>query len=187
MGAFVLMHSAYIGMNNGLWEGNPLVEWIGPSILGATSANAIAGLYLGSLLSNGSGYVERIRQALGLALFTGIAAMLLRPIGGLHSPSTSWSLSATTTALVLWVPLYWCTDVRGWTTGLGPFRTIGRNSLLLYQLSRYWIFVYWLSGLTFYHTLAESTALGITRAFVYTLFLGTLTFIATRNRVLLRV
>lgn len=187
IGVFVLFHAAFIGMKNGLAEGNWLVEWIGPSLLGATSANAIAGLYLGSLLSDGSGHVERIRRALGLALFTGIAAILLRPLGGLHSPSTSWSLAATTAALVLWAPLYWCADVRGWTTGLGPFRIIGTNSLLLYQLSRYWIFVYWLSGLTFYHTLAESTALGITRAFIYTLFLGAITVVATRNRVLLRV
>ena len=187
IGVFVLLHSAYIGMESGFAEGNRLVDWIGPSILGATSANAIAGLYLGALLSDDSRYAERIRRALGLALFTGIAAILLRPVGGLHSPSTSWSLSATTIALVIWAPLYWCTDVRGWTTGLGPFRTIGSNSLLLYQLSRYWIFVYWLTGLTFYDTLAESTALGITRAFVYTLILGAMTVIATRNRVLLRV
>jgi predicted acyltransferase len=187
IGVFILLHSAYIGMKSGLWEGNGLVNWIGPSLLGATSANAIAGLYLGSLLCDNSGAVARIRQALGVALFTGIAALLLRPVGGLHSPSTSWSLSATTIALVIWAPLSWCTDVRGWTTGLGPFRTIGSNSLLLYQLSRYWIFVYWLSGLAFYHTLAESTPLGISRAFVYTLFLGVMTVIATRNRVLLRV
>jgi heparan-alpha-glucosaminide N-acetyltransferase len=187
IGVFVLMHSAFIGMKSGLAEGNPLVAWIGPSLLGATSANAIAGLYLGSLLSDGSGHVERIRRALGLALFTGIAALLLQPVGGLHSPSTSWSLSATTAALVLWAPLYWCADVRGWTTGLGPFRTIGTNSLLLYQLSRYWIFVYWLSGLTFYETLAESTALGLARALVYTLFLGAMTLVATKYRVMLRV
>jgi len=187
LGVFALMHCAYIGIEKGPWTETPLVQWFTPTNLSATSANAIAGLYLGTLLCEDSGYWVKIRWALGLAIFTGIAAILLRPVGGLHRYSTSWSLTATTTALVLWAPLYWWTDVRGWTAGLDPFRTIGKNSLLLYQLSRYWIFIYWLSGLTFYEKLAESTALGITRALVYTLFLGLLTYTATKSRVILRV
>ena len=34
IGVFVLLHSAYIGMESGFAEGNRLVDWIGPSILG---------------------------------------------------------------------------------------------------------------------------------------------------------
>jgi len=54
-------------------------------------------------------------------------------------------------------------------------------------MSRYWIFIYWLTGLTFYETLGQNTALGIARAVAYTVFLGALTVIATKRRVLLKV
>ena len=187
IGVFVLMHSAFIGMENGLFNGNRLVEFIGQSALGTYSANAVAGLFIGTLLTEKSNHTEKIRRALGLAIFTGIAALFLRPVGGLHSPSTSWSLCATSCASILWVLLYWCTDLRGWKKGFGHIQTIGTNCLLLYQLSRYWIFIYWLSGLTFYDSLGENTATGIMRAMVYTLFLGTITVISTKKRILLRV
>ncbi|MBN1291726.1 MAG: DUF5009 domain-containing protein [Candidatus Latescibacteria bacterium] len=187
IGVFVLMHSAYLGMGNGLFHENWLVDLIGKSALGTYSANAVAGLYIGTLLREKSTHMEKIRRALGLAFFVGIAALFLRPVGGLHSPSTSWSLCATSCASVLWILLYWSTDLRGWTKGFVHIRTIGTNCLLIYQLSRYCIFIYWLSGLTFYDSLGENTTTGITRALVYTLFLGAITVILTKKRVLLRV
>jgi len=187
IGVFILMHSAFIGMENGLFQECWLVDLIGTSALGTYTANAVAGLTIGTLLSEESGQMEKIRWVLGLALFTGIAVIFLRPVGGLHIPSTSWSLCSTSCASIIWVLLYWCIDIRGWTRGLGHIRTIGKNTLLLYQLSRYWIFLYWLTGLTFYDTLGLNTATGITRALVYTLFLGVITVIATKKRVLLRV
>ena len=187
IGVFVLMHSAYIGMENGLLHGCWLVDLLGKSILGTSSANAVAGLFIGSLLTEDSGGWEKIRPVLGLAFFTASAALLLRPVGGLHSPSSSWSLWSTTCAALLWILLYWLTDIRGRMMGLDYIRTVGKNSLLLYQFSRYWIFLYWLSGLTFYETLGGNTATGITRAILYTVFLGAITVLLTKKRVLLRV
>ena len=187
IGVFVLMHSAYLGMANGLFSGSWPVDLIGKSVLGTSSANAVAGLFIGTLLMDKSGHKEKIRRALGLVFFTGMAAIFLRPLGGLRSPSTSWSLWASCFGSVLWTMLYWCVDIRGWRKGLGYIRIIGSNSLLIYQLSRYWIFIYWLTGLTFYDTLGENTTAGISRAIVYTVFLGTITVFATKRRVLLRV
>jgi heparan-alpha-glucosaminide N-acetyltransferase len=187
LGVFVLLHCMYIGIKGDLFQGVWLVNWIGASALGTISANAVAGLIIGTLLTEQSSQGEKIRRALGMGLFSGIAAFLTQPIGGLHSPSTSWSLSATGFAFIIWALLYWCIDVRGWKKGLDPLRTIGQNSLFLYQMSRYWIFIYWLTGLSFYETLGENTAIGITRAILYTVFLGAITVIATKKRVLLRV
>lgn len=186
-GAFMLMHCLYLGLTNGLFEGVWLVDFIGKTALGTYSTHAVAGLFIGTLLSEQSAYKDKIRWALGLALFTFTAAIFLRPIGGLHLPSTSWSLCCTGIALVLWTLFYWCTDVRGWTAGLNHVRIIGKNTLLLYQLARYGIFLYWLSGLTFYDSLAENTTTGIMRAAVYTFVLGAITVFATKKRVLLRV
>ncbi|MHB9028480.1 MAG: DUF5009 domain-containing protein [Candidatus Latescibacterota bacterium] len=187
IGVFVLMHCFFIGTGNGLFPGNRLVDWVGASVLGTVSANAVAGLLIGILLMEQSGPGEKIRRALGLALFTGLAAFLLQPVGGLRSPSASWSLYATSCGFVIWALFYWSIDIRGWKKGWNPVRLIGQNSLFLYQMSRYWIFIYWLAGLTFYETLGQNTAVGITRAILYTAFLGAITVWATKKRVLLRV
>ena len=77
------------------------------------------GLIIGTLLVEKSGYKEKIRIVLVLALFTYIAAFLLQPIGGLHSPYTSWSLYSTSAAFAIWAALYWCIDIRGWKKGTG--------------------------------------------------------------------
>jgi len=187
IGVFVLFHCMYIGITGGLFQDVWLVNWIGARILGTYSANALAGLIIGTLLTEQSGSKEKIRSALAMAAFAGLAAFLLQPVGGLHLPSTSWSLYSTSCGFVIWTLLYWCIDVKGWKKGWGPIRTVGQNCLFLYQMSRYWIFVYWLSGLIFYEALGADTATGIIRAIVYTAFLGTLTVIATKKRVYLRV
>jgi hypothetical protein len=187
IGVFVLFHCMYIGIRGGLFPDVWLVNWIGASILGTYSANAVAGLLIGVMLTESSGPKAKIRGALGLAVFAGMAAFLLQPVGGLHLPSTSWSLYSTSCAFAVWALLYWGIDVKGWKKGWGPIRTVGQNCLFLYQMSRYWIFIYWLSGLTFYEALGAKTATGIIRAVAYTAFLGTMTVIATRKRVFLRV
>ena len=187
IGVFVLIHCAFIGMKNGILHENWLVGFLGMSTIGTYLACAVAGLSIGTLLIGESSYKENIRWALGLAFFTGTASIFLRPIGGLHLPSTSWSLFSTSCAVVIWVLLYWCIDIRGWSTGLGHIRTIGKNSLLFYQLTRYWVWLYWLTGLTFYDTLAENTAIGIIRAIVYTLFISVITVFVAKKRVRLRV
>jgi heparan-alpha-glucosaminide N-acetyltransferase len=187
IGVFVLFHCLFIGIKGGLFQDVWLVNWIGASILGTYSANAVAGLIIGVLLMERSGPKEKIRGALGLAVFTGMAAFLLQPVGGLHLPSTSWSLYSTSCAFAAWALFYWSIDVKGWKKGWGPVRTVGQNCLFLYQMSRYWIFIYWLSGLTFYEALGADTATGIVRAVVYTAFLGTITVMATKKKVFLRV
>ncbi|MFC1606473.1 DUF5009 domain-containing protein [Candidatus Latescibacterota bacterium] len=187
IGIFVLFHSNFLGMSNDLFQGVWLVGLIGKSTLGTYSANAIGGLFVGTLLLEKSNPMEKIRSALGLSFFTLLAALILRPVGSFHIPSTSWSLCATCLGSFLWVVLYWCVDVRGWEKGFSHIRTIGKNSLLIYQLSRYFIFLYWLAGLTFYEALGDNVASGIARAVVYTLCLGVITVIATKKRVLLRV
>lgn len=187
IGVFVLFHCLYIGIKGGLFQDVWLVNWIGANILGTYSANAVAGLIVGILLIEPSNSNEKIRSALGLAVCAGLAAFLLQPIGGLHLPSTSWSLCATSCAFAFWALLYWSIDVKGQKKGWGPIRIVGQNCLFLYQMSRYCIFIYWLSGLTFYEALAANTAVGIIRAIVYTAFLGTIAVMATNRRVFLRV
>jgi heparan-alpha-glucosaminide N-acetyltransferase len=187
VGVFVLLHANYLGMSHGLFSDVWIINVIGNTTLGTASANAVAGLFIGTLLVENSSHMEKIRRALGLSLFAFLAAMLMRPVGGLDSPSTSWSLYATGFGALIWTLLYWSVDVRGWKTGLGYIQTIGSNSLLIYQLSRYWIFIYWFTGLTFYETLGGNLATGIARALAYTVFLGALTVFATGKRVLLRV
>lgn len=187
IGVFVLMLCVYIGTGDGLFQGCWLVDFIGRPALGTYGANAIAGLIIGILITEKFSHKEIIRRALGLALFTGMAAVFLRSLDGLHAPSISWSLFSTSSAFIIWAVLYWCVDVRGWSKGLGHLRSIGKNALLLYMLSRYCIFLYWLTGLTFYEALGENTAAGITRAILYTVFLGVITVMATKNRVRLKV
>ncbi len=187
IGIFVLFHCMFIGINGGLFRDIWLVHWIGARNLGTYTANSIAGLVIGSLLVDQSGSKEKIRHAMGMAIFAALAAFLLQPVGGLHLPSTSWSLYCTSAGFALWTLLYWAIDVKGWKKGWGPVRTVGQNCLFLYQMSRYWIFIYWLSGLTFYETLGADTTTGMVRAIVYTAFLGTLTVLATKKRVYLRV
>ncbi len=187
IGIFVLIHCAYLGMMNGLFRGNWLVEFLGTSTIGSYLPCAIAGLTIGNLLMEEVGYMKIIRWVLGLALFTGCASLVLRPLGGLHLPSTSWSLFSTCSASAVFALLYWCIDIHGWVKGLGYIRTIGKNSLLLYQLTRYWIWLYWLTALTFYDTLGENTATGIIRAIVYILFIGMITVFAAKKRVRLRI
>lgn len=105
----------------------------------------------------------------------------------LHLPSTAWSLSATSIALVIWALLYWVTDVRGlFTRVLDPLRTVGQNSLMIYQFARYGILVYWLTGLTFYDRLA-TPGIGIVRSLCYALLLAALTYVLTKKRVFLKV
>ncbi len=187
IGVFALFHCMFIAIKGGLFEGVWLINWIGTSALGTVSANAIAGLIIGTLLIEESGHRDKIHRALVFSLFTFLAAYLLQPIGGLHSPSTSWSLYSTSCAFALWALLYWSIDIKGWKKGLDPIRTIGQNCLFLYQMSRYWIFIYWLAGLSFYETLGQNTALGIVRAILYITFLGAITVMATKKRIMLRV
>lgn len=187
MGVFVLMHCLFMGIQGGLFEGGWLFKWIGSSVLSTLSANAVAGLAIGILLREKLHHGEIIRRILGIAVFTALAAFLLRHAGGLRSPSPSWSLSATSFGFAIWLALYWVVDVRGWNRGLYPIRAIGQNCLFLYQMSRYWIFIYWLSGLTFYEALGANTATGILRALVYVAFLGGITVLATRKKIILRV
>ncbi len=187
LGVFFLFHCLYIGIKGGLFQDVWLANWIGPSILGTYSANAVAGLIVGVLLIEQSSSKQKIREALELAVLTGLAAFLLQPVGGLHLPSTSWSLYSTSCAFAIWALLYWSIDVKGWKKRWSPIRTVGQNCLFLYQMSRYWIFLYWLTGLTFYEALGANTGVGIIRAAVYTVFLGTLTVLATKKRVFLRV
>ena len=187
LGIFLLLHCMYIGITGNLFQGVWLINWIGAPILGTVSANAVGGLIVGTLLAEQSGHREKIFRALGMGLFTFIAAFLLQPVGGLHRLSTSWSLYATSFAFVIWALLYWCIDIKGWKKGLNPIRLIGQNCLFLYQMSRYWIFIYWFTGLTFYETLGQNTYMGITRAILYTVFLGAITVLATRKRILLKV
>jgi predicted acyltransferase len=186
-GVFLLFHCLYIGIKGGLFQGVGLVSWIGAPLLGTYTANAVAGLIVGVLLTELSSPKEKIRSALGLAGLTGLAAFLLQPVGGLHMPSTSWSLYSTSCAFAIWALLYWIIDVKGWKKRWSPIRTVGQNCLFLYQMSRYWIFIYWLSGLTFYEALGANTAVGIIRAAAYTAFLGAITIIATKKRIFLRV
>ena len=50
LGVFALFHCLYIGIKGGLFPDVWLVNWIGASILGTYSANAVAGLIIGVLL-----------------------------------------------------------------------------------------------------------------------------------------
>lgn len=187
LGVFVLFHCMYIGIKGGLVPDAGLVHWIGAPLLGTYTANAVAGLTVGVLLTEATLPMQKVRSALGMAVLTGLAAFLLQPVGGLHIPSTSWSLYSTCCAFVIWALLYGIIDLKGWKKGWGPVRTVGQNCLFLYQMSRYWIFIYWLSGLTFYEALGQSTVVGIVRAVAYTAFLAAITVAATKKRALLRV
>ncbi len=184
---FVVFHCLYVAIKGGLIPDVGLVKWVGAPLLGTYTANALAGLIVGVVLTEQSRPAKKIRQALGLAVLIGLAAFLLQPVGGLHMPSTSWSLYATSCAFAVWALLYWAIDVKGWIKRWRPVRTVGQNCLFLYQMSRYWIFIYWLTGLAFYEALGTNTAVGIIRAAAYTAFLATLTVIATKKRILLRV
>lgn len=196
---FVLMHLAFIGWTTGYLPVTGLVKWLGQTTLTTYAANTIAGVCIGTLLSEGSGYKKNIRWALAMACLTGIAVIALRISAPAHMPgsklaeatdfylgSTCWSLSATSIALAIWSLFYWVTDIKGFTTGLNPLRIVGQNSLLIYQFGRYGIFVYWLTGLTFYDKLA-TPGIGIARSLVYALVLATITYYATKKRVFLKV
>jgi heparan-alpha-glucosaminide N-acetyltransferase len=130
LGVFVLFHCMYLAIQDrlfrGVWLVGWLVSWIGASALGTATANTVAGLIIGTLLLEQSGYREKIRTVLSVALFTGIAAILLQKVGGLRSPNSTWSLSATTAGFAIWALLYWCIDIKGWKRGLDSIRTIGR-------------------------------------------------------------
>lgn len=196
---FVLMHLAFIGWTTGYLPVTGLVKWFGQTTLTTYAANTIAGVCIGTLLSEGSNYWKNIRWALAMACFTGLAVLALR-FAPAHMPgsklaaatefylgSTCWSLSATSIALALWALLYWITDIRGrLTTVLEPLRTVGQNSLLIYQLARYGILAYWLTGLTFYDRLA-TPGVGIARSLCYALLLAALTYALTKKRVFLKV
>lgn len=186
-GVFVLFQCLYIAIKGGLVPDAGLAHWIGAPLLGTYTANAVAGLVVGVMLAEPTRPAQKIRQALGLAVVAGLSAFLLQPVGGLHMPSTSWSLYATCFSFAIWALLYWAIDVRGWKKGWSPVRTVGQNCLFLYQMSRYWIFIYWLTGLMFYDALGTNTLVGIIRAALYTAFLGTITILATKKRVFLRV
>ncbi|MCE5230747.1 DUF5009 domain-containing protein [bacterium] len=188
---FIAMHAVYAGWVLDKIPVTPWIKWFGRSTLTTYTANTIAGLYIGILLSRNSGPMRKILSALAMAAAAAAAAFALRNIGaplGVHMPSNSWSLSATAIALAAWAALYWLTDVQGWFTRiLDPLRVVGQNSLLIYQLARYMIFIYFLSGLTFYHKLATPTNVGIARSACYALLLAALTYYATKKRVFLKV
>ena len=187
IGIFVLFHSTFLGITHGLFEGSLIVNRLGNAILGTFSANAIAGLFVGILLMEKTGPEEKIRNALWLSLFTFVAAIFLRPLGGLHMPSASWSLCATCCGSSLWALLYWSVDVKGWRKGLDHIRLIGSNCLFIYHLSRYSVYLYYVTGLTFYETLEGNLTTGIVRALLKTLVLSAITLFATKRRYFLRI
>ncbi len=187
LGVFALVHAFYLGMKNGLFEGNWLIGFLGASVIGSVLACGIAGLLIGTLLNDSSDAKRLIQWGLLLGLFSLIATFLLRPLGGISRSTTSWSLFSTGCASLVWALLYWLIDLRGWSKGLEYIRVIGKNSLMLYQFSRFWIWLYWLTGLTFYDTLAQNTYTGISRALVYVLFLGFITVLLSNRKVRLRV
>lgn len=187
LGLFALVHAFYLGIRNGRFEGNWLIGFLGASVVGTVLACGIAGLLIGTLLIESPGKKRLIQWGLSIGLFSLTASFLLRPLGGLHMPSTSWSFFSTGCASIVWTLLYWSIDIRGWSKGLGYIRIIGRNSLMLYQFSRFWIWLYWLTGLTFYDTLAQNTYTGITRALVYVLFLGAVTVLLSNRKIRLKV
>lgn len=186
---FALMHAAYLAMSAGWYTAPAWMKWVGRSTITTFSANTVAGLCVGMLLADASAWKDKIRWALIFALAAAIGAVIAHPVGdlGYHMPSSSWSLSATAIALVAWAALYWLTDIKGFRTGLDPLRTVGQNSLLLFQLSRYGILCYWLTGLTFYDALAQPTAVGMARSFGYAILLAAITYFATKKRVFLKV
>lgn len=80
IGIFVLIYCAYLGIMNGLFRDNRLVEFLGTSTIGSYLPCAIAGLTIGTLLIEEVGYMKIVRWVLGL--------------GALHRLCVSDSLAA---------------------------------------------------------------------------------------------
>ncbi|MFA7194209.1 MAG: DUF5009 domain-containing protein [Candidatus Neomarinimicrobiota bacterium] len=100
----------------------------------------------------------------------------------------SWALYSSAICVVLFMLIYWISDIRGKELGYGFFKPVAVNPLLAYLLHVMFIYVFRLIGIAgFYGTELGSGIIGILRAMVYTGFIYLLTRLLTRAGLRLRL
>lgn len=105
--------------------------------------------------------ISRLNEALGLAALLFIAGWILRPyyhIGKIGATPT-WGLYCSVIAIIVFIVLYWITDLKGINRWTKFFRPAGSNPLLTYIIP----FIFWALYRTFhFYLLPDSLRTGIT-------------------------
>jgi heparan-alpha-glucosaminide N-acetyltransferase len=117
-----------------------LTNYIGiGEMLGAHPSITVAGLLLGSILiaPDTTTVASRVRFALLFAAGFAAAALLLNGLYGIskNSATPSWCLWSCAITAMVWLLLYFVTDVRRVGFIANPLATAGQNVLLAYLIS----------------------------------------------------
>lgn len=165
--------------------------WLGGHIGGHASITT-AGIITAMILrdeSNVKTLNEKIRAILLLALFLFIAGYLLQPLYGIskNQATPAWSLYCSAICCLIFLILFWLTDVkkiRAWAQFLHP---AGSNPLLAYILPGIVYALLTLSGIRILPDYFGSGLAGIIRSLVFSLLILGLTNILSRWHVRLHL
>jgi heparan-alpha-glucosaminide N-acetyltransferase len=110
---------------------------------GSQTAITMAGVVLGSLLlATGSiqSPASKIRFALVFAILMSIGGLLLVRTFGIskNNATPTWCLWSAAITTMLWIPLFWLIDVRGFRAWSIPLAWAGASALMIYILSDLW-------------------------------------------------
>jgi predicted acyltransferase len=129
-----------------------------------------------------------LTMAAGFALLTLIAGAALTPLGISKIRATpTWSLYSVGAAVLLFMALFWLSDLKhrtGWTL---PVRSAGSNTLLTYLLPDLWYFFFASAGITFFDSHWNSGSPGVIKSLVFTVIILALSSLLTRFKVRLQL
>lgn len=171
-----------------------------PMLFGSLTAITFSGIVLGMALCPDSGiqtHRERIRWALIYGLGLLACGIMLHSLHEVHNMFTiskndatlPWCLMSSSIATLIWIGLYWLTDIQGWKGWTGVLLPASQNPLLAYILAPlFYAFIELTKISSFYFdTLGSTFASGFTRSLVFAFFINWLTGILNKNGLRLRL
>ncbi|MEG9437915.1 DUF5009 domain-containing protein [Edaphobacter sp. HDX4] len=149
---------------------------------------ATSTIFVGAQSHRWPTFRSKATWAVGFAVVTLIAALLLTPLGISKIRATpTWSLYSVGSSILIFTLLYWICDVRHHTRWAAFARPAGSNTLLTYLLPDLWYFAISLLGITWLRTHFAWGMPGVIRAMVFTACIIAVAAVLTRLKLRLQL
>ncbi len=160
------------------------------SVVGSHSVITLSGVLLSILFFNKTkSFKNKIFSTLVFSLFLFISGYLLRPLYGISKiyATPSWSLYSSAVCCIIFLFLYWITEIKGMTRWNVFLKPAGTNPLLAYILPSIIYGIISLLGITFFSDFLGEGIIGIVRSVLFSLIILGLTSFLTSIHIQLRL
>jgi predicted acyltransferase len=163
--------------------------YIWPWENGSSASMVMAGVVLAIIYMETRWSISRkVYVSLAFAAVTGIAGILLEPLGISKNRGTpTWCLWTMAACILIFVLLYWICDVKKHVKWAFPFRSAGSNTLTTYLLPDYYELFLAVLGIHYFSNHYRGGWPGVLKSIVFTMLMLAISTILTKRKIRLQL